>query len=129
MVDNQHDEVADGYERNNRCVLQRVESSEEGERYDDEHECGNPEMSIKHEWWQCTVILKTSHHSRHQVSNYDQIADTNSEAFDSDRSVEYDGGVGVCDLAEGEEAGRSSFQIVGASRLEVQSEACCRSCP
>ena len=60
------------------------------------------------------------HNTRHEVSDDDQVADAHTEAFDRNGGVEDDSSVGICDLAEGEETGRSAVQVPGTASLKVK---------
>lgn len=51
------------------------------------------------------VGSKTPDNARHQVSDDDQVTDSDTKTFDGNGSIEYHGGVWVSDLTESEEAG------------------------
>jgi hypothetical protein len=82
------------------------------------HESSDPEVSIDEilcRWRVC----KAADHTRHQIANYNQVADANTEALDGNCSIEYDGSVGIGDLAQSEETGRTSIEVFGTTCLKV----------
>lgn len=68
-------------------------------------------------------MSETLHHTRHEISNNDQVANAHAKALDGDRRVEYHSRVGVCDLTEGKEAGRATIQISRTASLKIEAEA------
>ena len=65
---------------------------------DDLHKCCDPEMSIYQEGSQIFCTGKASHNPWHQISNDDQVADTNTEAFNGDSRIKDYRGIWVCEL-------------------------------
>lgn len=68
-------------------------------------------------------VGKATNDTGHEITNNDEITDTNTETLDSYSSVENDGSVGVCDLAQSKEARITAIQIPRASCLKVEAEA------
>lgn len=58
---------------------------------------------------------KALNHSRHEISNNDEIAHTDSKAFNRNSSIENYGGVGISQLRQREEGSASSIKILRAS--------------
>lgn len=98
----------------------RSERREEWDIYS--HEGGDPEVSVQQIFGSRSVCEATND-AGHKITNNDEITNTNTEALDSDGSVEDDGSVGVCDLAQGEEARIAAIEVSGASCLKVETEA------
>lgn len=122
MVDDENDQISNGDERNDACVLEGVQSSQETKRYDDEHECRDPEVSVDQEGNLTRVLIETPDDSWHQVANDDQIGDSDSEAFYGDRGIKYNGGIGVSELRERKEGRAAPIEISGAPSLKVKPE-------
>lgn len=90
------------------------------------HEGCNPKLSAEQELSLWTVV-ESSDHPRHQISDDDQVADANAEAFDGNRRIKNYSSIRIGDLTQGEEAGRASVQIPRTSRLKVQAKTRCNS--
>lgn len=98
VIDNQNNEVSNGYQRHHTGVFQRVETSQEGQRHHNQHERRYPETAV---YEKCNVVssfVKASHNAWHQVPNDDQVTDSHAETLYSNRCIEYDGCIRVCDL-------------------------------
>ena len=65
---------------------------------------------------------KPSHHSRHQIPNNNEIADSNTKTLDRDRPIKHHRSIGVSDLTEGEETTPPAIQVSRAASLEVETE-------
>ena len=113
MYQHKHDKVSYSNECNETRVFQRVQTSEEGYGYDDEpmpsqklpspskesaHENSHPKVPVYQKSDTSVLLAERSNHAWHQVSNDDEIADTNAEAFDSNRRVEEESRRRVCHL-------------------------------
>ena len=85
------------------------------------HECSNPEMPV-HQISSVPRMSKALHNTGHEISDDDQVADADTEALDRNRRVKDDSGIGIGDLAEGEETGRATVQVPGAASLKIQSK-------
>lgn len=68
-------------------------------------------------------VCKATDDTGHEITDNDEITDANTKTLDGDGSVEDDGSVGVCDLAQSEEARIAAIQVSGASCLKVETEA------
>ena len=68
------------------------------------------------------TFIDSTHNTRHQISNNDEVRNTNTEALDGNSSIEEDCRTWVCDLREGEEGRGSWLQVSGAARLQVEAE-------
>jgi len=86
------------------------------------HEGSNPEVSVQQIFGSRSVCEATND-TGHEITDDDKITDADTEALDSDGSVEDDGSIGVCDLAQSEETGIAAIQVPGASCLKVETEA------
>lgn len=134
VVNDQDHEVANRNESNNTGVLERVKSSEERERNNNEpdcklggftrrqqldicsHESSNPEVSVQ-QVFSSRSVCETADNTWHEITNDDEITDADTETLDSDSSVEDDGSIGICDLTQSEETGVSTIQVSCASCL------------
>lgn len=86
------------------------------------HEGSNPEVSVQQIFGSGSVCEATND-TGHEITDDNEITDADTEALDSNGSVEDDGSVGVCDLAQSEETGIAAIQVSGASCLKVETEA------
>jgi hypothetical protein len=64
-------------------------------------------------------MSKALHNTGHEISDDDQVADADAKALDRNRRVKDDSGVGIGDLAKGEETGRATVQVPGAASLKI----------
>ena len=67
------------------------------------HECSDPEVPVSEKGRASITLAEAAHHTRHKVSNDDQVADADTEAFDSNGRIEDDGCSRICHLRQGEE--------------------------
>jgi hypothetical protein len=79
------------------------------------HKHSHPKVPVDKKRDSIGALVETPHNTRHEISNDDQVADPNSEAFDGNCSVEKDRCVRICDLRQGKKGGGSSFKVSGAS--------------
>lgn len=68
-------------------------------------------------------VCEASDHARHEIANNDEITNADTETLDGDCSIENDGSVGICDLAQSEEARTAAIQVSCAPCLKVETEA------
>ena len=88
----------------------------------DAHESCHPEVTIHEEIMGRVAADKSLYNARHQVANDDQVADTHTKTFDRDGGIEDDGSIRVGQLRQRKERGTASIQILGTSRLQVQTK-------
>lgn len=62
------------------------------------HESSNPKLSVNQKIDTSRAWSKANYHSRHQVSNNNEVADRHAKALDRNRSIEYDGEIRICEL-------------------------------
>ena len=93
------------------------------------HECRYPEMSIHQESSPVCIPLQASNDTRHQIPDYDQVADSNSKALNGDSGIEDDRGVRVRNLGEGEKGRLASLQVSRTARLQIQAKSSCETGP
>lgn len=65
----------------------------------------------------------------HQIADDDQVADRDSEALDCNGCIEHYCRIRIGDLREGKERRRTTVDVLGATRLEIQTEAGCDTGP
>ena len=94
-------------------------------RADDLHEGRNPELPVNQERDVARTRRESSNNARHQISDDDKVADSHAEALDSNRSVEDDGQIRICHLGQCRKGHMAPVNIPRASRLEVETKACC----
>lgn len=70
---------------------------------EDIHKRSHPKMAIKQEFVDCRTTRKALNHTRHEISNDNEVADADTKAFDRDRGIENHGSIGIRDLRKGEE--------------------------
>lgn len=122
MVDDQDNQVANGDEGDDAGVFQRVESAQEAQRDDEEHKGGDPKVAVDKVGKVFGVVGDALHDAGHEVADDDHVGDADAEALDGNGHVKDDGGVGVCELGEGEEGGGSAVEVSRASGLEVEAK-------
>ena len=82
------------------------------------HKGSDPKVSVQ-QIFGSRSVCKATDDTRHEVTDNDEITNANTKTLDSDGSVENDGSVGVCDLAQSEETGTAAIQVSRASCLKV----------
>jgi hypothetical protein len=122
-------------QRNDAGVLQRVKTTQERQGYNDKpvyvssrfsplcrfnsHESSDPELTINQEINISSTWCKALHHSGHQISNDDKIADCHSKALDGNSGIKYDGEIRVGELRKGRKRHLPAINVSCASSLEV----------
>jgi hypothetical protein len=94
-------------------------------RADDLHKGRNPELPVNQERDVARTRRESSNNARHQISDDDKVADSHAEALDRNRSVKDDGQVRICHLRQCRKRHMAPVNIPRASRLEVETKACC----
>jgi hypothetical protein len=64
----------------------------------DLHKTSNPEMTVNQKVVISDCVIESPYNARHQISNYNQVADSYSETLDRNRRIEYHRGIRVCNL-------------------------------
>lgn len=95
MVDHEDDQISNRDERNETCVLERIQPSQEAQGNYNQHKSRDPKMPVNQEGRRIGVGVEPPHDTRHQVANDNQVRNTDSEAFHCNGSIEYNGGIGV----------------------------------
>lgn len=103
MIDYQNDEVADRDQSNDARVLERIQTSQEAQGDNQEHESSNPEVPVKQVRRVPVVANKAQDHSRHQVSDNDHVRNAHAKAFNGNCGIKNYRCVRVCYLRQGEE--------------------------
>lgn len=122
VVNDEYDQISDSHQGHNTSVLQRVQAPQEGQRHDDEHEDGDPEVPVHQIRDLGRSTVESFHHAGHQVANDDQIRDGHAKALDGYSSLEKYGRVRIGHLGNGAKRGSPSVEVSGASGLEVETE-------
>lgn len=125
VVDHEDNQVADGDQRDEACVFERIQAPQEAQRYDDKHESRDPEVPVHQEGIRIRIRVESPHDARHQVADDDEVRHADSKAFYSNSGVKYNSGVGVGKLRQGEEGRAASVEVSGAPRLQVKAEGGC----
>ena len=62
------------------------------------HESSHPEMSVDEESYSSSIFTEAPYNTGHQVSDNDQIADSDPKAFDRNGGIKDDSCIRICDL-------------------------------
>lgn len=93
------------------------------------HKRRNPKMPVHKVTDFSSVLIEAQDDAGHQVSDDDQVANSDSKALDRNGCIEHYRGVRVGDLRECKERGRATVDVLGAACLKVQTEARCDAGP
>lgn len=95
VVNDEDDQITDRNKGDDAGVFKRIETAEEAERDDEEHEGCDPKVSVDQIGYCIGVLIKAQHDTGHEISDNDHVGDADAKALDGDGQVEDDGGVGV----------------------------------
>ncbi len=81
-------------------------------------------MAVHQKWSNIWVLVDSANHTWHQITNNDEVRDTDTKALDGNSGIEEDGRRWICDLRQREERRGSAWKVAGSARLEVETKRC-----
>lgn len=114
VVDYENHQVPNRNQSNHTGILERIEATKERKRNNNKpvivsnrgrqpreaylHEHCDPEMSVDKKWDSVSILIEASDDTRHQISDNDQIAHSNTKTFNGNCGIEYNRSIRVGDL-------------------------------
>ena len=73
VIDDEYNQIPNGYQRDDACILERIQPFQETQRNNEEHEGGDPEVTVDEIGELIGMAIKPESNAGHEVANDNHV--------------------------------------------------------